>query len=116
MEEASKAMDEFDKESSQALESLENSRTANETESLMNQTIRQLQKNRNESAKQKSASALENLKNIQSEMSQIKNHFENNTTREMALKFQNTKSRKFQLMVEKPIMHPSWLKTMILEV
>jgi len=88
MEEASKAMGEFDKESSQALENLENSRTANETESLMNQTIRQLQKNRNDSAKQKSASALEKLKNIRSEISEIKNQFENNTTREMALKFQ----------------------------
>ena len=88
MKDASEAMAEFDKESSQALESLENSRTANETESLMNQTIRQLQKNRNESAKQKSASALENLENIQSEMGEIKNQFENNTTSEMALKFQ----------------------------
>ena len=88
MEEASKAMNEFDKESSQALEDLENSRIANETESLMSQTIRQLQKRRNESAKEKSASALNNLKDIQEEMSQIKNQFENNTTQEMALRFQ----------------------------
>ena len=88
MEEASKAMNEFDKESSQALEDLENSRIANETESLISQTIRQLQKRRNESAKEKSASALNNLKDIQEEMSQIKNQFENNTTQEMALRFQ----------------------------
>ena len=54
----------------------------------MNQTIRQLQKNRAEAAKQKSLSSLENLKNIQSQMHQIKNQFENNTTQEMALKFQ----------------------------
>jgi len=87
MEETAEAMEEFDKESSLAIENLENSRTANETESLMNQTIRQLQKNRNDSAKQKSTSALESLKNIQSQMNQIKNQFENNTTREMALKF-----------------------------
>ncbi len=89
MEDAAKAMDEFDKESSQALEDLASSRTANETESLINQTIRQLQKNRKERAKQKSASALENMKNIQSEMNEIKNQFEKKTTQEMALKFQN---------------------------
>ena len=88
MEEAANAMGEFDKESSQALEDLERSRTANETESLMNQTIRQLQKNRKEMAKQKSASALGNIKNIQSEMNEIKNQFEKNTTQEMTLKFQ----------------------------
>ena len=88
MEEAAKAMDEFDKESSQALEDLVRSRAANETESLMNQTIRQLQKNRKEMAKQKSTSALDNIKNIQSEMNEIKNQFEKNTTQEMALKFQ----------------------------
>ena len=88
MEEAAKAMDEFDKESSQALEDLASSRTANETESLMNQTIRQLQKNRKERAKQKSASALGNIKNIQSELNEIKNQFEKNTTQEMTLKFQ----------------------------
>ena len=88
MEEAANAMGEFDKESSQALEDLERSRAANETESLMNQTIRQLQKNRKEMAKQKSASALGNIKNIQSEMNEIKNQFEKNTTQEMTLKFQ----------------------------
>ncbi|MEC8839209.1 MAG: DUF4175 family protein [Candidatus Neomarinimicrobiota bacterium] len=88
MEEAAKAMDEFDKESSQALEDLVRSRAANETESLMNQTIRQLQKNRKEMAKQKSTSALDNIKNIQSEMNEIKNQFEKNTTQEMTLKFQ----------------------------
>ena len=53
MEETSTAMKEFDKESSQALENLESSRLSNQTESLMNQTIRQLQKNRTEIAKQK---------------------------------------------------------------
>ena len=88
MEEAANAMGEFDKESSQALEDLERSRAANETESLMNQTIRQLQRNRKEMAKQKSASALGNIKNIQSEMNEIKNQFEKNTTQEMTLKFQ----------------------------
>ena len=88
MEEASKAMGEFDKESSQALEDLVRSRAANETESLMNQTIRQLQKNRKEMAKQKSTSALGKIKNIQSEMNEIKNQFEKNTTQEMTLKFQ----------------------------
>ena len=88
MEEAAKAMDEFDEESSQSLENLENSRASDETESLMNQTIRQLQKNRKDLAKQKSSSALEKLKDIQSEMNRIKNQFQNNTTQEMALKFQ----------------------------
>ena len=88
MEEAANAMGEFDKESSQALEDLERSRAANETESLMNQTIRQLKRNRKEMAKQKSASALGNIKNIQSEMNEIKNQFEKNTTQEMTLKFQ----------------------------
>ena len=88
MEEAANAMGEFDKESSQALEDLERSRAANETESLMNQTIRQLQRNRKEMAKQKSTSALDNIKNIQSEMNEIKNQFEKNTTQEMTLKFQ----------------------------
>ena len=88
MEETSTAMKEFDKESSQALENLESSRLSNQTESLMNQTIRQLQKNRTEIAKQKSASALNNLQNIQAKMNEIQNQFQNNTTQEMALKFQ----------------------------
>ena len=88
MKQSAKAMDEFDKESSNALDNLESSQSANETESLMNQTIRQLQKNRAEAAKQKSLSSIENLKNIQSQMHQIKNQFENTTTQEMALKFQ----------------------------
>ena len=88
MKQSAKAMDEFDKESSNALDNLESSQSANEIESLMNQTIRQLQKNRAEAAKQKSLSSLENLKNIQSQMHQIKNQFENTTTQEMALKFQ----------------------------
>ena len=88
MEETSIAMKEFDKESSQALENLESSRLSNQTESLMNQTIRQLQKNRTEIAKQKSTSALNNLQNIQAKMNEIQNQFQNNTTQEMALKFQ----------------------------
>jgi hypothetical protein len=54
----------------------------------MNQTIRQLQKNRTEIAKQKSTSALNNLQNIQAKMNEIQNQFQNNTTQEMALKFQ----------------------------
>ena len=88
MKQSAKVIDEFDKESSNALDNLESSQSANEIESLMNQTIRQLQKNRAEAAKQKSLSGLENLKNIQSQMHQIKNQFENTTTQEMALKFQ----------------------------
>ena len=61
-------MKEFDKESAQALEDLESSRLSNQTESFINQTIRQLQKNRTEIAKQKSASALNNLQNIQAKI------------------------------------------------
>ena len=88
MEETSTAMKEFDKESAQALEDLESSRLSNQTESFINQTIRQLQKNRTEMAKQKSASALNNLQNIQEKMNEIQNQFQNNTTQEMTLKFQ----------------------------
>ena len=54
----------------------------------MNQTIKQLQKNRSETAKQKSESALQNLKKIQSDINEIQNQFQKNTTKEMASKFQ----------------------------
>ena len=88
MKEASKAMEEFDKETAQRLDDLESSRISNQTESLMNQTIKQLQKNRSETAKQKSESALQNLKKIQSDINEIQNQFQKNTTKEMASKFQ----------------------------
>ena len=88
MKEASKAMEEFDKETAQKLDDLESSRISNQTESLMNQTIKQLQKNRSETAKQKSESALQNLKKIQSDINEIQNQFQKNTTKEMASKFQ----------------------------
>ena len=88
MKEASKAMEEFDKETAQRLDDLESGRISNQTESLMNQTIKQLQKNRSETAKQKSESALQNLKTIQSDINEIQNQFQKNTTKEMASKFQ----------------------------
>ena len=88
MKEASKAMEEFDKETAQRLDDLESSRISNQTESLMNQTIKQLQKNRSETAKQKSESVLQNLKKIQSDINEIQNQFQKNTTKEMASKFQ----------------------------
>ena len=88
MEEAAEAMQEFDLESAAALENLEKDHLTNQTESSLSQTARQLQKQRIQQAQQKSAESLENLENLQFMLADIQSQFQDQTTKEMAGKFQ----------------------------
>ena len=71
MEEAAKAMQEFDRKSGNALENLEKDRLTNQTESSLSQTARQLQKQRIKQAQLQSAQSLKNLENLQSMVTDI---------------------------------------------
>ena len=88
MEEAAKAMQEFDRESATALQNLEKDHLTNQTESNLSQTSRQLQKQRIQQAQRHSAESLENLKKLQSMVTDIQSQFQDQTTTEMAGKFQ----------------------------
>ncbi|GIS70617.1 MAG: hypothetical protein CM1200mP10_01940 [Candidatus Neomarinimicrobiota bacterium] len=88
MEEAAKAMQEFDQKSANALENLEKDHLTNQTESSLSQTARQLQKQRIQQAQLQSAQSLGNLEKIQSMIKDIQSQFQHQTTIEMARKFQ----------------------------
>ena len=88
MEEAAKAMQEFDQKSANALENLEKDHLTNQTESSLSQTARQLQKQRIQQAQLQSVQSLGNLEKIQSMIKDIQSQFQHQTTIEMARKFQ----------------------------
>ena len=88
MEDATDAVEKFHEESADRLSDLKRDPLMNQTYSDLQRTVNQLRRQNEAEATEYSASALENLQKLLSEMQDIQQGFQSATTREMASKFQ----------------------------
>ncbi len=88
MEDAADAVEKFHEESADRLSDLKRDPLMNQTYSDLQRTVNQLRRQNENEATEYSASALENLQKLLSEMQDIQQGFQSATTREMASKFQ----------------------------
>jgi DNA repair exonuclease SbcCD ATPase subunit len=88
MEDAADAVEKFHEESADRLSELKRDPLMNQTYSDLQRTVNQLRRQNENEATEYSASALENLQKLLSEMQDIQQRFQSATTREMASKFQ----------------------------
>ncbi len=88
IETASKLIEPFSKKSSENLEKLKNNSNFNMARDNIKKTISSLQNNDRKIAKSKSQASLNNLQNIQTELSNIQQKFQNETVSQMAGKLE----------------------------
>ena len=92
MEETAEAVEKFHKESSDQLTDLKRDPLMNQIYADLQRTVNQLSRQNTDEASEYSASAIENLQNLLSEIRDIQQGFQSATTREMASKFQQVMS------------------------